>query len=113
LRDSSRVSHEPAGICVRQRGADRFHEALSLLESIELEEEARGPSVLLRFTIELAERMAAELGCVGLVVDAMASAEEFYRRYGFVPLDVVEGAAPQRPEPTAMLLALGSVPRHR
>ena len=29
----------------------------------------------------------------------------------FVPLDVVEGASPQRPEPTPMFLALGSVPR--
>jgi len=35
------------------------------------------------------------------------------RRYGFVPLDVVEGALPQRPEPTPMFLALGSVPRRQ
>jgi GNAT superfamily N-acetyltransferase len=68
---------------------------------------------LLRFAIELAERMATELGCVGLVVDAKAGAEEFYRRYGFAPLDVVEGTAPHRPEPTAMFLALGSVPGRR
>ena len=66
---------------------------------------------LLRFAVELAERMAAEVGCVGLVVDAKAGAEEFYRRYGFVPLDVVEGALAPRPEPTPMFLALGSVPR--
>jgi len=68
---------------------------------------------LLRFSIELAERMMAEFGCVGLVVDAKHGAEEFYRRYGFVPLDVLEGAAAQRPEPTPMFLALGSVPRRR
>jgi GNAT superfamily N-acetyltransferase len=77
-------------------------------------ETARGRGLgeaLLRFVIELAERMADELGCVGLVVDAKRGAEEFYRRYGFVPLDVVEGASPQRPEPTPMFLALGSVPK--
>jgi len=68
---------------------------------------------LLRFAIELAERMMAELGCVGLVVDARAESEEFYRRYGFVPLHVLEGTAAQRPEPTAMFLALGSVPPKR
>ncbi len=68
---------------------------------------------LLRFAIELAERMMIELGCVGLVVDAKRGAEEFYRRYGFVPLEVLEGAVAQRPEPTSMFLALGSVPRPR
>jgi hypothetical protein len=55
--------------------------------------------------------MAGEVGCVGLVVDAKRGAEESYRRYGFVPLDVVEGALLQRPEPTPMFLGLGSVPR--
>ncbi len=68
---------------------------------------------LLRFAIELAERMMTELGCVGLVVDAKRGAEEFYRRYGFVPLDVLEGATAQRPEPVPMFLTLGSVPPRR
>jgi ribosomal protein S18 acetylase RimI-like enzyme len=35
---------------------------------------------LLRFGIELAERMATEFGCVGLEVDAKKGAEDFYRR---------------------------------
>jgi GNAT superfamily N-acetyltransferase len=68
---------------------------------------------LLRFAIELAERMMIEFGCVGLLIDAKRGAEEFYRRYGFVPLEVLEGAAEQRPEPTPMFLALGSVPPPR
>ena len=79
-----------------------------------VDESAQGRGLgkaLLRFAIELAERMAAEIGCVGLLVDAKSGAEEFYRRYGFVPLDVLEGAAALRPEPTPMFLALGSVPR--
>jgi GNAT superfamily N-acetyltransferase len=68
---------------------------------------------LLRFTLELAQQMMEELGCVGVVVDAKSGAEAFYRRYGFEPLDVVEGATAQHPAPTAMFLALGSVPRRR
>jgi len=68
---------------------------------------------LLRFAIELAERMMTEFGCVGLVVDAKSGAEEFYRRHGFVPLDILEGTTAQRPEPTPMFLALGSIPRRR
>lgn len=68
---------------------------------------------LLRFCVELAEQMMEELGCVGLLVDAKRDAVAFYQRYGFVSLTVNEGAAPQRPEPTAMFLALGSVPRRR
>jgi GNAT superfamily N-acetyltransferase len=79
-----------------------------------VDETARGLGLgkaLLRFAFELAERMASEVGCVGLVVDAKAGAEDFYRRYGFVPLAVVEGSLRQRPEPTPMFLALGSIPR--
>jgi GNAT superfamily N-acetyltransferase len=68
---------------------------------------------LLRFSIELAERMMAELGCVGLVVDAKPESEEFCRRYGFVSLHVLEGTTAQRPEPTVLFLALGSVPSKR
>lgn len=78
------------------------------------DESARGLGIgkaLLRFAIGVAERMAAEVGCVGLLVDAKHGAEAFYGRYGFVALDVLEGAALQRPEPTPMFLALGSVPR--
>jgi GNAT superfamily N-acetyltransferase len=68
---------------------------------------------LLRFSIELAERLMAEFGCVGLVVDAKPGAEDFYKRYGFTPLDVLEGGSSHRPEPTPMFLALGSVPPRR
>lgn len=34
----------------------------------------------------------------------------FSLRYGFQILEVVEGATGQKPEPTPMFLALGSVP---
>ncbi|MBI2895897.1 MAG: GNAT family N-acetyltransferase [Deltaproteobacteria bacterium] len=66
---------------------------------------------LLRFALELAEKLRDEVGCVGLVVDAKLGAVEFYRRYGFVPLDASEGrGAAGRPAPAPMFVALGSVP---
>lgn len=78
-----------------------------------VDEAARGRGLgdaLLRFCIELAEQMMEEFGCVGLVVDAKPDAVAFYRRYGFLILDVVEGATEQKPEPTPMFLPLGAVP---
>jgi GNAT superfamily N-acetyltransferase len=68
---------------------------------------------LLRFCIELAEQMMEELGCVGLLVDAKSDAVAFYRRYGFISLEVIEGATAQKPAPAPMFLALGSVPRRK
>lgn len=79
-----------------------------------VDESARGQGVgkvLLRFAVELGERMRNEFGCVGVVVDAKAGAVDFYRRYGFVSLEALQGTSAQRPEPTLMFLALGSVPR--
>lgn len=81
-----------------------------------VDERARGLGLgkkLLRFCIELAEKMSDELGCVGLVVDAKQEAVEFYRKLGFVGLELLEGASFQRPKPLPMFLPLGSVPRKR
>jgi GNAT superfamily N-acetyltransferase len=78
--------------------------------------DARGRGVgkaLLRFAFELAEGLRDEVGCVGVVVDAKAGAIDFYRRYGFVSVGLVEGAANVIPAPTPMFLALGSVPKRR
>lgn len=68
---------------------------------------------LLRFAIELAEKMMAELGCVGLVVDSKPEATEFYARYGFKSLQVLEGNLPERPAPVPMFLSIGSTPKKR
>jgi len=65
--------------------------------------------VLLRTCIELAQRMRDEVGCVGLIVDAKPNAVAFYERFGFTPIEVVEGATAQRPAPTPLFLSLGSV----
>jgi GNAT superfamily N-acetyltransferase len=64
---------------------------------------------LLRYVLDLAPRMAEGLGCVGVLVDAKPSAVAFYEAYGFVPLEVVEGESPARPQPTAMFLSLREI----
>jgi ribosomal protein S18 acetylase RimI-like enzyme len=79
-------------------------------------ESARGRRLgeaLLRFSIELAEQMRDEFGCVGLLVDAKRGAVGFYERYGFQVLKIVEGATEQKPESIPLFLGLGSVPPRR
>ncbi len=74
-------------------------------------------SQLLRFVLALAAKMADELGCAGVVVDAKPGAAEFYAKYGFTPLELLEGQSEARPQPTAMWLPMqvikaASAPAH-
>ncbi len=64
---------------------------------------------LLRFVLNLAVEMAGNLGCVGVVVDAKPEAMPFYRQFGFIVLEVVEGESPARPLPTAMFLSVRDI----
>jgi GNAT superfamily N-acetyltransferase len=64
---------------------------------------------LLRFVFELALQMASDYGCIGVAVDAKPDAVEFYKQYGFVSVDVVEGQSDARPAPIAMFLAIRSI----
>ncbi|NOY92117.1 MAG: GNAT family N-acetyltransferase [Deltaproteobacteria bacterium] len=68
---------------------------------------------MLRFVVELAEKMRDELGCVGVVVDAKAAAVDFYACLGFTEVDVEEGGPRIVPRPQMMFLPLGAVPRRR
>jgi len=80
--------------------------------AVAADQQGRGlGKALLRFCMELAERMRDELGCTGLLVDAKPGAIEFYRRYGFTEVESEEGSTGIRPLPTMMFLPLGSVPR--
>ncbi|MBW1879648.1 MAG: GNAT family N-acetyltransferase [Deltaproteobacteria bacterium] len=75
-------------------------------------EQGRGLGrALLRFCVELAEKMRDELGCVGLVVDAKPRAVDFYRGFGLIEVIEAEGGAQARPKPTMMFLPLAAVPR--
>lgn len=82
------------------------------LARLAVDQDARGHGLgrrLLRFVLELAVQMANDYGCVGVCVDAKPDAVEFYSRYGFVSIDVVEGQSDARPAPIPMFLALRAV----
>lgn len=64
---------------------------------------------LLRFVLGLAARMADDYGCVGVIVDAKPGAVDFYAKYGFIPIEAVEGQADARPRPTPMFLATRAI----
>ena len=73
---------------------------------------ARGQGLgrqLLRFVFQLAVRMAGDYGCVGVVVDAKPDAVDFYRQYGFISVDVVEGQSDARPMPIPMFLVIRAI----
>lgn len=65
---------------------------------------------LLRFALELARRTAADIGCIGVVVDAKPGAEKFYERFGFERLETIAGALHERPEPQPLFLPLSAIP---
>jgi GNAT superfamily N-acetyltransferase len=66
---------------------------------------------LLRFVLHLAFKMADEYGCTGVVVDAKPDAVGFYAKYGFIPVETVEGQSDARPAPTPMFLAMRAIER--
>jgi len=66
---------------------------------------------LLRFSVELAEHMRDEIGCVGLVVDAKPEAANFYSRFGFTSRETLQGGGAGFLRTTPMYISLGSVPR--
>ncbi len=78
--------------------------------AVDLDAQAMGVgSQLLRFVCQLALRLAGEVGCVGVVVDAKPDATAFYAKYGFTPFDVLEGSAEARPRPIAMWLPIRAI----
>jgi GNAT superfamily N-acetyltransferase len=82
------------------------------LARLAVDQDARGQGLgrrLLRFVLELAVQMANDYGCIGVCVDAKPDAVEFYGRYGFVSIDVVEGQSDARPAPIPMFLAIRAI----
>jgi GNAT superfamily N-acetyltransferase len=83
------------------------------LARLAVEQRAQGQEigrVLLRAVFTLAHRMAADMGCYGVVVDAKPDAVGFYEKLGFVALGVRAGQLGDRPEPLPMFLELGAIP---
>jgi GNAT superfamily N-acetyltransferase len=82
------------------------------LARLAVDQAARGQGLgrrLLRFVLELALQMASDYGCIGVAVDAKPDAVDFYKQYGFVSVDVVEGQSDARPAPIPMFLAMRSI----
>lgn len=77
-------------------------------------EDAQGRGVgsaLLRAAFVAAWRLADEVGCVGLLVDAKGDAVPFYERFGFEAVTLLAGEVGDRPIPITMFLELGAVPK--
>lgn len=84
------------------------------LARLAVDERARGQgigSALLRAIFLLAHRMAEDLGCIGVVVDAKPEAIPFYEKLGFIDLEASAGQLGDRPEPRPMFLELGAIPK--
>lgn len=84
------------------------------LARLAVDERAQGRGVgstLLRAVFTLAHRMAEELGCIGVVVDAKPEAIPFYTKLGFIDLGATAGQLGDRPEPRPMFLELGAIPK--
>jgi GNAT superfamily N-acetyltransferase len=64
---------------------------------------------LLRFVLQLALKMADEVGCAAVVVDAKPDAVAFYAKYGFTPFEPLEGQPEARPRPTVMYLMMQDI----
>jgi GNAT superfamily N-acetyltransferase len=66
-------------------------------------------AALLQFVLGLALRTGSTLGCVGVVVDALPGAADFYAKHGFARIEAVEGQSVARPAPVLMFLSLAAV----
>ncbi len=82
------------------------------LARLAVDESARGQGLgkqLLRFVLKLSARLAEEIGCAGIVVDAKPAAVDFYAKFGFISLEAIEGQSSARPQPTPMFLAMRAI----
>jgi GNAT superfamily N-acetyltransferase len=95
-----------------RRKLPRYPLPVLRLARLAVDEAARGQAFgaqLLRFVFQLALRMATDYGCTGVVVDAKPDAVDFYKRYGFLSVDLVEGQSDARPSPIPMFLAVRAI----
>jgi len=64
---------------------------------------------LLRFVLDLALKMASEVGCAVVVIDAKPAAIDFYAKLGFTPFQPLEGESNGRPRTTSMFLMVEDI----
>jgi GNAT superfamily N-acetyltransferase len=112
---ASEIAPEGLNPAERKRVA-RYPIPVLRLARLAVDERATGRGVgttLLRSVLLIAQQMARDVGCVGVVIDAKSDAVAFYERLGFVKLDIVSGELGDRPPTTAMFVELGQIPRSR
>ena len=83
------------------------------LARLAVDHRAQGQGIaqaLLRAVFALAHNMAADMGCLGVVVDAKPEAVSFYQKLGFIALEARAGQLGDRPQPLPMFLELGAIP---
>jgi GNAT superfamily N-acetyltransferase len=98
----------------KRKGLPAYPIPVLRLARLAVDEHAQGRGVaqtLLRAVFALAHKMAADVGCVGVVVDAKTEAVGFYQKLGFKPLEAMAGQLGDRPQPLPMFLELGAIPR--
>ncbi len=95
-----------------RKGLPRYPLPVLRLARLAVDSTARGRGLgeqLLRYALGLAVAMADDYGCAGVAVDAKPGAEPFYSKYGFRPIELVEGLSESRPRPTAMFLPTSEI----
>jgi GNAT superfamily N-acetyltransferase len=109
---ASEVAPEVVASPKRKR-SPRYPLPVLRLARLAVDERAKGQGVgtlLLRSVLLMAQWMAAEIGCAGLLVDAKPEAVPFYEKLGFTALEAVRGELGDRPEPQPMFLEINQVP---
>jgi len=64
---------------------------------------------LLKAMLYLAIDLQERVGCIGVFVDAKDEAIEFYKKYGFEEVEVVDGKSKIRPPQTLMYLSIKTI----
>jgi GNAT superfamily N-acetyltransferase len=108
---ASEISPETMPLAKRKH-LPKYRLPVLRLARLAVDERFQGQGVgrlLLRAVLALASRMADDVGCVGVVVDAKPEAIAFYEKLGFVHFDVVAGELGERPQPLPMFLELGQL----
>ena len=64
---------------------------------------------LLKAMFQLALKQKEMFGCVGVVVDAKDEAVSFYKKLGFMEIDIDKGATRHYPKQCSMFLSIGTI----
>ncbi|HKY39758.1 MAG TPA: GNAT family N-acetyltransferase [Polyangiaceae bacterium] len=99
---------------VKRKRLPKYPIPVLRLARLAVDERAKGRgigSALLRSVLVLAQQMAEDVGCAGVLVDAKSDAIAFYEKLGFLRLEAAAGELGDRPPTCLMFLELAQMPR--